>query len=161
MPESLEEIILPHLGRPDLTAAMQAFYADVDSLIAARQPVCVNRGLCCRFDSFGHRLYVTGLELIYFLHGRHGAWRSPKGLYACPYQIQGLCAARPHRPLGCRVFFCDGNSQAWQGPEYERRLAELKRLGSQLGVEYRYIEWLSALGDLDATRGAIPWGRED
>jgi len=129
-----------------LVDRVRALYQRVDAEIAARQPVCINRGTCCRFDAYGHRLYVTQVELDYFLlHQRpHGLRDVTTG--ACPYQIAGRCTAREHRPLGCRIFFCDPNAQDWQPALYERRLAELKQIGEELGIEYRYKEWLVALG---------------
>lgn len=36
-------------------------------------PVCNASGRCCKFDSFGHRLYVTGLEIAWFLGRASGA----------------------------------------------------------------------------------------
>ncbi len=132
-----------------LDSMMTAFYVEVDAAIAARKPVCVNRGDCCKLDSFGHRMFVTDVELAYFTQGVHHRWRSPDGSGSCPYQQEGRCTAREHRPLGCRIFFCDPQARAWQGPEYERRLAELKGIGEKLGFAYRYREWLSALSETE------------
>ncbi len=132
-----------------ISKAMCALYAEVDADIAARNPVCTNRGVCCKFAQYGHRLYVTDVELAHFVQGQSEAWREPEDSGACPYQIEGRCTAREHRPLGCRVFFCDPASGEWQGPVYEAYLARLKQLGEQLGVPYRYREWLSALRDPD------------
>ncbi|NJN55436.1 MAG: hypothetical protein HC804_12180, partial [Anaerolineae bacterium] len=53
-------------GGDAFTEAMRAFYAEVDATVAAHSPVCTNRGQCCKFDSFGHKLYVTDVELRYF-----------------------------------------------------------------------------------------------
>ncbi|MEP0844685.1 MAG: hypothetical protein HRF43_18450, partial [Phycisphaerae bacterium] len=35
----------------------------------ARSPVCWNSGACCNFGAYGHRLYVTTLEVAYYLAG--------------------------------------------------------------------------------------------
>jgi hypothetical protein len=148
MPPTLSEIVLPHWDLDPLAARMDAFYVEVDQAIAENQPICLNRGKCCHFAAFGHRLYVSSVELAYFLrHARHD-WRTPGESSDCPYQIDGVCTARPFRPLGCRIFFCDPESQDWQGPEYERRLIELRAIGVGFGIDYRYIEWLSALREL-------------
>jgi Fe-S-cluster containining protein len=135
----------------DFRRRMEAFYRKVDEAISAHRPVCINRGACCRFGQAGHRLYVTDAELAYFLDRQ-----SPRGLRpvgsadACPYQEAGQCTARAHRPLGCRIYFCDPASRAWQGPEYERWHAELVRIGAESGLEYRYREWLAALRSADS-----------
>lgn len=159
---SLVQLVLAHLGNADLHLAMGAFFAEVDQSIAQHDPVCRNRGACCRFDGFGHKLYVTSVELIYFVQGQRDAWRDmpaqkqachpADAASVCPYHVGGGCTARSHRPLGCRIFYCDPETRDWQPAEYERRHGELRRLGVRLGVDYRYVEWLSALRELD---GAI------
>lgn len=136
-------------GGDAFTGAMQAFYAEVDATVAAHSPVCINRGQCCKFDTFGHKLYVTDVELRYFVEGMRANWLEPGDEAQCPYQLGGKCNARERRPLGCRIFFCDPDAQAWQGPEYERFLSRLKALGEAHGVTYRYREWLSALRDAE------------
>jgi Fe-S-cluster containining protein len=135
---------------------MVAFYTDLDAVIAAHGPTCRNRGDCCKFSVLGHKLYVTDVELAFFLRGQRRTWRPPTDPAACPYQIDGRCTARDHRPLGCRIFFCDDNARYWQGPEYERFLARLKGLGDRFSVPYRYREWLSALADLSPEIPAAP-----
>lgn len=137
----------PKAASDAFTREMQEFYSEVDAAVAARSPICVNRGHCCKFDSFGHKLYVTDVELRYFAEGMRANWTKPSEEAACPYQSNGRCQAREHRPLGCRIFFCDPDAQAWQGPEYERFLSRLKELGDAHSVPYRYREWLSALTD--------------
>jgi hypothetical protein len=152
MSPSLSEIVLPNPDRDDLAARMDGFYAAVDLAVARNEPVCRQRGECCHFATYGHKLYVSSVELVFFVRHARLAWRPPGESAVCPYQIDGLCAARPFRPLGCRIFFCDPDSQDWQGPEYELRLMELRQIGVDFGVDYRYEEWLSALRDL--TRAA-------
>ncbi len=147
MTATLHELVMPHLDRDDLAARIAAFYTALDQTITAHGPICRNRGICCSFDRFGHSLFVTTVELVYFIRCNHD---SPpiKGSSSCPYHVDGECRARGSRPLGCRIFFCDPLSQDWQGPTYERGLVELKRIGTAFGVNYRYVEWLSALNEL-------------
>lgn len=130
-----------------LVADVRALYDEVDATVAGHQPVCVNRGLCCRFGEYGHKLYVTDVELAYFLAEQGGAARPVSTPAVCPYQVDGKCTTRAERPLGCRIYFCDPNAQAWQGPVYERFLARLKEIGRKHGVAYQYREWLSALAE--------------
>ncbi len=150
MSPSLAELILPHVDRDDLAAEMAAFYAEIDRSIARHRPTCWNRGACCKFGRYGHRLFVTNLELAYFVRGERRDWRPATGEDACPYQVDGLCTAREHRPLGCRIYYCDPAAQGWQPEETEAALARLKELSVALGIEYRYVEWLSALRELDS-----------
>ena len=125
--------------------AVSALYEQLDREIAAKAPLCTNRGECCRFGAFGHRLYVTQVEWRYFRERQAARGFLPVIDDVCPYQVDGRCTAREHRPLGCRVYFCDANSREWQPDMYERYLAALKRVGDAHDIEYRYAEWLATL----------------
>ena len=144
-------------GRQDVVAAMEAFYAALDATVAGHGPVCTLRGACCRFDEYGHNLFVTTLEAAYFVARdvgvaageEHSAVRAGTALSSgCPYQIGGRCAARDRRPMGCRIFFCDPQSRPWQGPLTEATLGRLRSLHEQLGVPYVYAEWREILESL-------------
>ncbi|MBN1489860.1 MAG: hypothetical protein JXA69_08080 [Phycisphaerae bacterium] len=130
--------------RDDVVSAMAAFYEILDAAIAAHEPLCQNRGDCCRFDEYGHNLFVTPLEAAYFL-AKHGPSGTTEATGGCPYQIDGRCRARAGRPLGCRVFHCDPNAQTWQSPLTEEHLAKLRALHERLGVPYAYVEWRTML----------------
>ena len=131
--------------RTDVVAAMAAFYAEADRQIAAHSPVCVNKGECCRFAQFGHRLYVTASEVAYYLALVRGADIPAVTEDVCPHAIGGRCDARDRRPFGCRVFFCDPATQHWQGPMTEEALVRLRQMHDELGVPYFYAEWLTVL----------------
>lgn len=153
----LSDIVLPSVEHAALATRLAKFYEAVDAAIADHRPVCRNRGLCCRFADFGHKLYVSTVELVYFVGHARDRWRPPSVNSTCPYHRAGRCEARAFRPLGCRVFFCDPETREWQGPEYEDRLLELRRIGSEFGVSYRYVEWLSALREIsEAIRSSEP-----
>jgi len=47
----------------EFQAEMAAHLADLDARIAARRPLCTNRGDCCKFDAYGHALFVSAVEL--------------------------------------------------------------------------------------------------
>ncbi len=136
-------------GRPEIVAAVRQLYDEADRRIAAHLPVCRNRGECCRFGEFGHRLYVTALEVVYYLasadQGADAEGPLPVTQDACPHARDGVCHARPRRPLGCRVFYCDPASQHWQGPLTEEMLARLQRLHEEFQVPYFYVDWLTVL----------------
>lgn len=134
----------------DLAAAVDALYARVYAEVATRKPVCDISGRCCRFEAYGHRLFVTTVELAAFARGAVGptppadvgpTWDGT----GCPYQVGGLCSAHAIRPFGCRIYFCDATSTAWQQDAYERFHAELRALHDQFGVPYFYVEWREGL----------------
>ena len=154
----------PHWHRaardPGIDAALRALYAELDADIAARGPTCWQSGRCCRFARFDHRLYVTGLEIAWFLEQRPVAAQSEirnqkseitalpilhDGVEACPYQRDNLCTTHAIRPLGCRIFFCQQGTEQWQQELYETYLARLRRLHDEHGLPYRYMDWLHGL----------------
>jgi Fe-S-cluster containining protein len=145
--------------------AVARVLAEADADIAARKPVCKASGRCCKFEEYGHRLYVTAGEMLHFARVQGDAnnlaeapvagavvslpqffaSESPRG---CPYQVEGLCTAREARPLGCRLYFCDENAQSWQNEVYENYHAQLRALHERYNVPYRYLEWRAALKEL-------------
>lgn len=137
--------------------AVAALYERLDAVIAAKNPVCTNRGDCCKFDTFGHNLFVTSVELAHFLGGVSAAIDAPPDRSHCPYQREGRCSVRTFRPAGCRVFFCEPRSQDWQGGLTEQAIAELAALGERFVLPYAYVEWTDALRAL----AAIPSGEGD
>lgn len=142
-------------ARADVLEAMRAFYQEADAEIAARSPTCWNRGLCCNFGGYGHRLYVTTLEVAYYLGAgdltrgaASAAGPAELGSDGCPDARGGICHARGRRPLGCRIFFCDPAAQFWQGPMTEEWLVRLRRLHEELQVPYFYADWMHVLREL-------------
>ena len=138
-------------NRPDVREAVARVYAELQVEIDARKPRCSMSGRCCRFDEFGHRLYVTTIELAAFLPHVQPA---PAVAGGCPFQIDGLCSVHTVRPFGCRVFFCDETSEAWQHAQYERFHAQIKRMHEELAVPYRYLEWREALAEFGLATGS-------
>lgn len=126
--------------------AVDALYADVQAEIDRRRPLCVISGRCCRFEEFGHRLYVTTLELARFVAGLDPV--PPRADWdgtGCPFQRAKLCTVHSIRPFGCRMFFCDATSTDWQNEAYEQFHCDLKALHDRLNVPYFYVEWREAL----------------
>lgn len=132
--------------RPEARARVAELYRAVQEEIDRRKPLCIVSGRCCRFEEFGHRLYVTTLELAHFVHERGDAPRAGEwDGTGCPFQRARLCTVHSIRPFGCRMFFCDATSTEWQNAAYERFHADLKRLHEELCVPYFYVEWRKAL----------------
>ena len=139
--------------------AVGRVYDAVAAEVARRQPRCELSGRCCRFEEYGHRLYVTTIELAGFHHGRGEVagvedWDG-KG---CPFQVSKLCGVHAIRPFGCRMFYCDPSAREWQNDVYERLHGDLKRLHDRLAVPYYYLEWRQALGILYPALSASGFG---
>ena len=135
---------LPAESRTALLRELGALYAELDAVIAAANPLCRTSGDCCQFVKYGHRLYATKAEAVYFALRR--GW--PQAAFeksACPYLHDNRCTARHARPLGCRVFFCD---PAWRGKGEDLTEQFLKRIGAlseRLGIERDYRPFLEHL----------------
>jgi Fe-S-cluster containining protein len=129
--------------RPEVITAMGGFYDYLDGRIASYQPKCTNRGFCCKFGEFGHRLYVTALEACYYLDGEYE--HLPIKADACPLAYNYVCNARDHRPMGCRIFFCDGDVDKWQGALTEECLGHLRDMHNKFGLSYFYMDWMHIL----------------
>ncbi|MEM1445554.1 MAG: hypothetical protein AAGF84_05820 [Planctomycetota bacterium] len=148
-----------------IDASLRELYEHIEAAIAERGPTCWQSGKCCNFGAYGHRLYVTALEVAWFL-GQ--AQRFPKTVATqgdialpqassddtCPFQIDRACSTHRIRPLGCRVFFCQEGTQSWQQALYEKFLRRLRDIHRTHDVEYRYADWLALLDEAERS-GAI------
>jgi Fe-S-cluster containining protein len=132
---------------PEAIEAVHRIYDELSAQIATRRPVCEMSGRCCRFEEYGHRLYVTTIELGAFLAGLRQGGRTVRAWNGagCPFQLSKLCSVHAIRPFGCRVFFCDPTATDWQNEQYERFHRQLKALHEQTGIPYYYLEWRHAL----------------
>ena len=160
-----------------IDSRIQSLYLDLDARVRARGPTCWTSGKCCNFDEYGHRLYVTGLEIAWVLErveaaspGSGGAVEMAQPAAAqsppqsrslsllpsrsaqpskgpCRFQAGKLCGAHAIRPMGCRVFFCQEGTSDWQHELYEEFLNRLRVIHDEYGIEYRYMEWRAGLDE--------------
>lgn len=147
--DQLFDAVYRAAGRADVRDAVRWVYDRLQREIDERRPVCNMSGRCCRFEEFGHRLYVTTIELAAFVYEltmrssiqKQGEWEGS----GCPFQASGRCGVHEIRPFGCRIFFCDETATEWQQQQYECLHSDLKRLHEDLDVPYFYMEWREAL----------------
>ena len=146
MEQTLESAVRAASARPEVAAAIHALYADVQLAIDDRRPACAVSGRCCRFEEYGHRLYVTTLELAAFVRQLETGYSTESwDGTGCPFQRSRLCTVHAIRPFGCRIFFCDPTRTEWQNDAYERFHARIQQLHTELNVPYFYVEWRAAL----------------
>ncbi|MEZ6192177.1 MAG: hypothetical protein R3C45_12935 [Phycisphaerales bacterium] len=147
--------------RPEVAARLRDALDEIDLRVNASGFTCQQSGRCCKFESFGHRLYMTGLEIAWFkLLAGNPPTPASAGSVAlpvidakrdgCPYQVDGMCSVHQSRPFACRVFFCQEGSNDWQSDQYEAFQSAMKNLHEELGLPYRYMEWRSGLADAQA-----------
>jgi Fe-S-cluster containining protein len=141
--DELKQWVMAASTRDDVRAAVRQIYDNLQQRIDQRRPVCLVSGRCCRFDEYGHRLYVTTAELAAFvaeLPQTRGTVPHPRQ-GGCIFQDGKLCRVHAIRPMGCRIFFCDATATDWQREVYEHFHARLKELHRDLSIPYAYVEW--------------------
>jgi Fe-S-cluster containining protein len=124
-------------------------YDDLDKHLAAADPNCDNCGRCCRFADYGHRLYVTTLEILYLTQQHQLSYNDPQSLAQgrCPFQIDNDCSLRQFRTTSCRIFFCHSLDRRFQSELTEQVLARLRRLHDKFHAPYLYgdlLRWLQS-----------------
>lgn len=140
------------IERKDVISEVGAIYEWIDGQMAAVRRGCRVCGDCCDFEAYGHRLYVSTPEIMYFAHSMGPEIRPmPSGV--CPYRVDNRCTAYPCRFSGCRIFDCRGEA-AVQGRLSEAMLRRFKDLCAARNVPYRYLYVKDALdllaeGNLD------------
>src|SRR5690348_9608071 len=112
--ELFREQVWAAAGRREVREAVAQVYTDVQRAIDSRRPVCAMSGRCCRFEEYGHRLFVTTMEMAAFVAslGSTDAMKRWDGT-GCPFQVNRLCSVHTIRPFGCRMFFCDPSATEW------------------------------------------------
>lgn len=116
-------------------------YDALGKAVTAKGPTCWTSGNCCNFNTYGHLLYVTGLEIAWYCQQLETTDLTIDLKAPCPHQIDGLCSTHQIRPLGCRVYFCQKGTQDWQQDLYERFQKQLVNLHQEHDIPYAYMEW--------------------
>ncbi|QEL15912.1 hypothetical protein [Limnoglobus roseus] len=133
---------------PELRDRLRAVYAEVDAAVAAASPRCDASGRCCRFTEYGHTLFLSHFEAEILLEAGL-PFAKPVTRDGCPFQVDNLCTARDHRPIGCRIYFCDPAFQEQQQPLTEAALAKMKNLADEFGTGWRYAPLHVFLNEAD------------
>jgi hypothetical protein len=118
---------------------LRALYRELDAAIRERGPVCELSGRCCRFEEYGHTLFVSAPEAALLVADAPAPSRPLDDGATCPWQdASGRCTAREARPLGCRTYFCDPAYQGAMPEVSEAFVARLKALVDRLGLPWDY-----------------------
>lgn len=112
-------------------------YQWLDAELAKLDRSCRACGDCCDFEAFGHRLYVTTPELMYFAeHVGPSIKEMSSGV--CPYRVDGKCSVYPYRFSGCRIFTCGADSDQ-EHELCEQAIAKFKTMCTKHNIPYRYL----------------------
>jgi hypothetical protein len=120
-------------------AELRTLYDRLDAEVARLGPICQLSGRCCRFEEYGHTLFVSNCEVHYLLEVAPEPSRTLDQGKTCPWQnMSGHCTARDGRPVGCRVYYCDPTYEPSAHELSERYIAELKELTNRHGLAWNY-----------------------
>jgi hypothetical protein len=127
-------------------------YSWLDENIKTLDSQCLACGKCCNFDSFGHKLFITTPELLYFLKNVRPIRKTcpPKPRrrrmlgQSCPYLEDGKCTVRDFRFAGCRIFFCKSDTEK-QNQLSETAVGKFKSLCDKFNFPYCYADSITAL----------------
>jgi Fe-S-cluster containining protein len=118
---------------------LHAIYAEVDAEVARLGPVCQLSGRCCRFDEYGHTLFVSAPEAALLVAEAPPPVRPLDDGATCPWQdARGHCTARAARPLGCRVYYCDPTYEGQAEALSETFIGRLKRMADENRLPWDY-----------------------
>jgi Fe-S-cluster containining protein len=135
---------------------LRALYEQLDSEVARLGPICQLSGRCCRFQEYGHTLFVSNLEVQFLLNHAPEPERPLDQGQTCPWQdARNRCTARAARPLGCRVYFCDPAYESSGEDLSEQFIARLKRLTEKHGLPWNYAPFHWHLAQ-ERNRGVFP-----
>lgn len=118
---------------------LAVLYAELDAAVAGLGPVCAVSGRCCRFEEYGHTLFLSEPEAAILVADAPAPVRPLDAGLTCPWQdVAGRCTAREARPLGCRVYFCDPAFQEHAPILSEEYLGRLKAIVAGRGWPWGY-----------------------
>lgn len=120
---------------------VKRIYDWLDASINSIGGRCSACGECCDFKSFGHKLYITTPELLYFKTNIKDLKQMTD---ICPYMQSDKCTAREFRFAGCRIFFCKADSELLSSLS-EQTLEKFKKLCDKYSLQYRYTDLKTAL----------------
>ncbi|MFA5864990.1 MAG: hypothetical protein WC975_09925 [Phycisphaerae bacterium] len=123
---------------------MRSLYRQIDDQIGQVQNTCQNCRRCCDFALSGLNLYLTNLEMAFFITQVNTVPDSVTE--QCPWlDDQSGCTIRHARPIGCRTYFCKPPANYDQQTIYEDALRQVKSFLGKNELPYAYVEWLKAL----------------
>ena len=126
----------------EIILRVEEIYKWLDEQITAHQDAagrCEACGKCCDFEKFGHRLFVTSPEMIYFSEKIGSRNLKPITTGRCGYQVDDKCTVYKYRFASCRIFCCKGDSR-FQSDLTETVIKKFKALCDEFEIPYRYTD---------------------
>jgi hypothetical protein len=138
-----DRVVPADASAPSLTTLahdeLRALYRELDLAVSRLGPVCALSGRCCRFQEYGHTLFVSAAEAALLVELAPAPLRPLDSGETCPWQDErGHCAARDARPVGCRVYYCDPAYLPAAAELSERFVSRLKDFARRHGLPWNY-----------------------
>jgi len=131
----------------EVAGAVAEVYDWIDSQTGQTASQCDVCGKCCDFESYDHRLFVTGAELIYFAAKIGPDKIKPMLAGRCPYNIDGVCTVYAYRFGGCRIFSCKRDKD-FQSQLSEQAVEKFKSICEMFNIPYHYTDLPAALNSM-------------
>lgn len=136
-------------------AALERVYGDLEAELPTWGMTCAASGKCCDFDVYGHRLYVSTLEAMWFFTCLKG--RQNEDARACPaWGADRLCHERRGRMLGCRTYFCGPYTVGTPEDVHPRYHARIQALHDRFGIPYAYKDVRDWAAEMRPADGPAP-----
>ena len=123
-----------------------SIYDWVDRQVENNSSLCKACGQCCDFERFGHRLYITTPEMIYFKEKMSSQAVKQMSSGICPYNLKGKCAVYKYRFAGCRIFSCKGDRNK-QSSISEEAVSRFRSVCREFEIDYRYTDLKTVLSE--------------
>lgn len=128
--------------RAALNERLNGLFAELAAKTANWPTNCASCGRCCNFCSAGVVLFASSVEVLWVLDHVVPVVHEPD---VCPFQFDKRCAARPWRPLGCRVYFCSFGENSPYYDIYQLYLRRIKDVAAEFEIEWEYGPFLDML----------------
>jgi Fe-S-cluster containining protein len=121
-------------------------YDKLDLELSKINPGCNACGICCHFNTYGHVLYTSNIEVNYILENVNVPPHDPNQ-NICPFLKDNVCTIRDFRMLGCRVFFCNPHYRVITQEVYiySKYYNMMKEVARKNQIEWHYAPMMKLL----------------
>lgn len=121
-------------------------YDTLDLELSKINPGCNACGECCHFNTYGHVLYTSNIEVNYLLENVNVPPYDPNQ-NICPFLKDNVCTIRDFRMLGCRAFYCNPNYRVITQEVYiyNKYYDMIKGIAKRNQIEWLYAPMMKLL----------------
>lgn len=130
----------------EINAEIVEIYDKLDLELSEINPGCNACGSCCHFNTYGHILYTSNIEVNYILENVNVPPHDPNQ-NICPFLKDNVCSIRDFRMLGCRVFYCNPHYRVITQEVYihSKYYNMMKEVAGRNQMEWHYAPMMKLL----------------